>query len=79
MSAISNFVRECCEVGNGTCWPKDIYAAWLKWSAEHGRDRPRMGLGTVQSFGRNLRTSVVGLSIRQYTDGRRFYDGIRLK
>jgi putative DNA primase/helicase len=75
MSPISNFVRDCCDVGNGSCWPADLYAAWRQWCAEQGRDRP----GTVQSFGRDLRASVVGLSMRQYTDGRRFYDGIKLK
>jgi putative DNA primase/helicase len=79
-SPVGAFVRERCELGVGfevACG--DVYEEWKNWCQIQGRDHP----GTVQSFGRDLRAAVPGLSTTQPNeasgDRRRRYTGIHLK
>ena len=61
-SPVGAFVRDRCIVGPGqrvTC--ARLYEAWRAWCAEQGRDHT----GTVQTFGRDLRAVVPGLTVRQ--------------
>lgn len=77
-SPISAFIRDRCEVEPGVSISVDqLYKAWVAWCGENGRDHP----GTQQRFGRDLRSAVPGLVVRQRTvSGARVrtYEGIRL-
>ena len=77
-SPVAAFVRERCEAGTGhevEC--QRLYEAWKRWCEDYGRDH----VGTVHSFGRDLRAVVPELKAwqRRADDTRkRFYRGIRL-
>jgi putative DNA primase/helicase len=78
-SPVSAFLREWCEVAPGkivNC--ALLFAHWRVWCEDQGRDHP----GTVQSFGRDLRSVVPGLATvnrRASGDEReRHYEGIGL-
>jgi putative DNA primase/helicase len=79
-SPIGAFLRECCEVAPGkTVNCALLFAHWCVWCEDQGRDHP----GTVQSFGRDLRTAVPSLRTVQPRSlgaerGRR-YEGIGLQ
>jgi putative DNA primase/helicase len=77
-SPILAFLRERCTQGpEHTVSTKSLYTAWCQWCEEQGRDYP----GNLQSFGRDLRAAVPGLSLVQPgTDwGRqRMYQGVTL-
>jgi putative DNA primase/helicase len=78
-SPVGAFVRECCETGGGFgVEVVELFKAWGKWCAEHGREHP----GHSQAFGRRLRAVVPWLKIIQPRDGKRrvrLYQGIRLQ
>jgi putative DNA primase/helicase len=79
-SPMSAFIRDCCEVGPAvTCKPDAIYNAWLGWCRDQNITHP----GTVQTFGRDLRSVVSSLktpNFRNDSGGRdRFYQGIKLR
>jgi putative DNA primase/helicase len=78
-SPIGAFTRDRCEVGPGyAVETKLLYGAWCEWCASQGRDHP----GTLQSFGRDLRAAVPGLSTtKPRRDGERLlmYEGISLR
>lgn len=78
-SPIMAFVKERCMVGPGlriSC--DDLRAAWQDWCTDNGRREA----GTAQSFGRDLRAAVNGLSITRRGTGStrtRHYEGITLR
>ena len=75
-SPVGMFIREACLVGpEWSVDVADIYASWCDWCKEHGRDHP----GTEQTFGKDLRAAVPGLSIarpRISGDRVRRYNGV---
>ncbi len=78
-SPMGAFLRDCCEIGPGRSAPVDeMYRAWKRWAAMQGRSQP----GTLQTFGRDLRANVPGLSVRRprLADGSRTreYEGVTL-
>jgi putative DNA primase/helicase len=78
-SPIGAFIRDRCAVGPEHAVPVDtLFNAWTAWCRLQHRDHP----GTKQSFGRDLRAAVAGLTIRQprTEDGERdrCYQGIGL-
>ena len=79
-SPIGAFVRDRCSVGPGQMVDLDaLYLSWHGWCREQGRDPKRTS--TKQTFGRDLRAAVPGISARQRRDGSRrvrCYEGIGL-
>jgi putative DNA primase/helicase len=79
-SPIGAFIRERCTVEHGRSVPcHTLFNAWRTWCETQGRDRP----GTVQTFGRDLRAAVPGLTTEHPSDGKggklpREYQGITL-
>jgi putative DNA primase/helicase len=78
-SPISAFIGDRCTIESGaTVECKQLYKAWRDWCQRHGRSHP----GTEQSFGRDLRAAVPGLTVTQprSPDGGRvrIYNGIGL-
>jgi putative DNA primase/helicase len=70
-SPVGAFVRECCVVGPGHCVEAGrLYEAWKWFCVDMGRDHP----GTAQTFGRDLRAAVPGITTRQARD-----DGARMR
>jgi putative DNA primase/helicase len=78
-SPIGAFVRERCVVGAGRRVEIGrLFAAWCEWSKEQGREH----LGTLQTFGRDLRAAVPGMKRTQPRDGEArlsFYNGVGLR
>lgn len=75
-SPVTAFVRETCQVRAGAREQVEVlFRSWRGWCSRNGRD----SVGTVQSFGRDLRAAVPGLVTHRGTDGARFYEGIALK
>lgn len=79
-SPIGAFLRERCVVGQGHHVGIDyLYEVWTGWCQDQGRDHS----GTKQTFGRDLRSAVPGLSVTQPRDdaGRQYraYEGISVK
>jgi putative DNA primase/helicase len=79
-SPIGAFVRDRCIVGAGyEVTVDDLFAAWDGWCYKQGREHS----GDRQSFGRNLRAAVPGLSAakqRRFAGVlERYYEGLRLK
>jgi putative DNA primase/helicase len=78
-SPTSAFVRDRCVVGAGFEIEVDVlYRAWRDWCEVNGRDRP----GSVQAFGRALRSVVPGMKMTRPRDGEdrpRRYQGLTLK
>src|SRR5262249_26300092 len=61
-SPIAAFLRDECEFG--ACLSVEagaLYEKWRSWCVRHGRDWP----GNAQSFGRDLRAAVPGVSVSQ--------------
>ena len=57
-SPIGAFIRDCCTLSpTATCRPDELYARWLSWCGEQNI----MHVGTVQTFGRDLRSVVAAL------------------
>ncbi len=76
-SPIAAFVRDRCQLGPYEVPVDALYDQWRAWCSDNGRDRP----GTKQTFGRDLRAAVPGLSTRQPRDDERrarHYIGIGL-
>lgn len=77
-SPIGAFLRDKCVIDPYRCVEcTRLYEAWVTWCGEQGRDHP----GTVQTFGRDLRAAVAGLStVRPRGEGERvrYYQGIDL-
>lgn len=77
-SPISAFLKERCVVAPGLhCAPGTLYREWVEWCTANGRNAP----GTLQTFGRDLRSAVPGLKVAQpRIDGRqaRVYEGVSL-
>ena len=77
-SPVGMFVREVCAVGpECSVDVADIYAAWCDWCRDHGRDHH----GIEQTFGKDLRAAVPGLSLARPRIGGgrvRRYNGIGL-
>ncbi len=75
-SPVGMFVREVCAVGpEWSVDVTDIYSAWCDWCRQHGRDHT----GTEQTFGKDLRAAIPGLSVaRPRTNGDRVrhYNGV---
>ena len=78
-SPIGAFLRDQCDIGAGhkvEC--SRMFEQWKLWCLAQGRDHP----GTVQSFSRDLRASVPGLSTEQRREQgarERFYFGVSLQ
>jgi putative DNA primase/helicase len=76
-SPVGAFLRERC-VTDPACEVlcDDLFKAWTVWCRVNRRDHP----GTTQSFGRDLRAAVPGMSIKQHRDNggvpRRYYNGV---
>jgi putative DNA primase/helicase len=72
------FLRERCEIGAGfQATPEDLFTSWCDWCEKSKRQT-----GTKQSFGRDLRAALPGLTMRQPREGEeryRTYEGIRIK
>jgi putative DNA primase/helicase len=77
-SPIGAFLRDNCAQGpEYAVEVKTIYTAWCRWCEDQGRDFP----GTMQSFGRDLRAALPGLSTtfpRDKGERVRVYQGITL-
>jgi putative DNA primase/helicase len=77
-SPIGAFVRDCCIIGpTASCRPDDLYKRWLAWCHEQNITHP----GTVQTFGRDLRSVIPGIrTIQHRVQGtpERFYEGVTL-
>jgi putative DNA primase/helicase len=79
-SPVGAFLRARCEVGPEQSIDCDrLFQAWMEWCREQHRD----AVGTVHTFGRDLRAAVRGLDVRQprSADGkrRREYQGVGLQ
>lgn len=78
-SPITQFVRECCIVGPGCeVSVNDLFDEWKYWCEQNNREH----VGTLQTFGRDLRAARPELTMRRSRDGRqreRRYSGIRLR
>jgi putative DNA primase/helicase len=78
-SPITAFVRERCVIAAGkTVSPEDLYAVWVAWCEEQGRDHP----GTKATFGKELRSVFPGLKSRQVREEHerdRRYEGIGIQ
>ena len=77
-SPISAFLREKCVQGpEHTVSAKLLYTTWCEWCEDQGRDYP----GNLQSFGRDLRAAIPGLSLvqpRTFEGRQRMYQGVGL-
>jgi len=77
-SPVGAFIRECCEIAEGTHTPiKEMFDKWKDWC----RDNGRKDAGTVQVFGRNLTSASLKIEIKRIgSDGNRVrcYTGIRI-
>jgi putative DNA primase/helicase len=74
ISPVSAFVREMCERGpHHTAKVSDLFDAWRRWSESNGHPP-----GSLQTFGRDLRTVVRLQDFRPHGQGR-WYRGIGLK
>jgi len=79
-SPINAFLREECSVGPGhTVEINLLFKAWTEFSKRQGRDHA----GTAQTFGRDLRAKLPGLTTTRPRDDQgerlRFYQGIGLR
>lgn len=79
-SPMGAFVRDCCDVGAGfECRPEELYSRWLSWCNDQNIARP----GTVQTFGRDIRSVVSSIRKVQHRNAvgvpERFYGGVGLK
>jgi putative DNA primase/helicase len=78
-SPTSAFVRDKCTVGAGYEIEVDaLYRAWRLWCLANGRDKP----GSVQAFGRAMRSVIPGMKLTRPRDGEdreRRYQGLTLK
>ena len=76
-SPVAGFVQDCCEVTESATERQDAtFAAWQQWCERHGC-KPR----TSQSFARNLRAVVPGLTVARPRMGLRqvrCWQGLRL-
>ena len=78
-SPVGAFLRERCIIGAGRAVEcSRLFDAWVAWCRENNREHP----GTVQGFGRDLRSVVPDLSVPnpRNSDGSRtrFYQGLDL-
>jgi putative DNA primase/helicase len=77
-SPIGAFIRDRCTIGPGKSVPCQLlFDAWCTWCEA----QKRKDIGTVQTFGRDLRAAVPGLKAKRPRDGEdrpRAYDGISL-
>ena len=78
-SPIGAFLRDCCIVEQGLgVRAAELYGVWCEWCRQHGRDHP----GTTQTFGRDLRAAVPGLTDVQPRGAagkrERYYKGVGL-
>jgi putative DNA primase/helicase len=78
-SPITAFINEHCRVGPGLTVPiESVFETWKLWCDRIGR----RDLGTIQTFGRDLKTAIPSLRIIRPRDGDdryRMYEGIGLK
>jgi putative DNA primase/helicase len=79
-SPIGAFVRDRCVIeALAVCRPDDLYNRWSDWC----RDQNIMHVGTVQTFGRDLRSVVSALKVihprNAYGHQERHYQGVRLR
>lgn len=79
-SPIGAFLRDRCAIGPaGDVAVDDLFGAWERWCSDQNRQHP----GDKQTFGRNLRAAIPGITIKRHRiDGgrtERYYPGIRLK
>ncbi|MGH7179424.1 MAG: phage/plasmid primase, P4 family [Tepidisphaeraceae bacterium] len=75
-SPVSAFLRDCCKVRPGlSVSVTNAFIAWQIWCGEQGRREH----GTAATFGRDLRSAVPGLGMRQLRSGdarHREYEGV---
>jgi len=78
-SPISQFIRERCIVRPGSMVAiSELFSEWKNWCEQNNREHA----GTLQTFGRDIRSSRPELSVRRTKEGgqrERQYDGIRLR
>jgi putative DNA primase/helicase len=77
---MQSFLAEECETGDPAAevLVQELFAAWQRWCGRNGREHP----GTRHTFGRDLRSALPRLRVRQpRVDGRqeRAYVGLRLR
>lgn len=78
VSPMSVFVRDCCELAPGLeSKPYDVYLRWRSWCLANGRSERQ--IGTVQSFGRQLRSVLPGLGMHRTNAGDRTYLGLAVR
>ncbi len=72
------FLRQHTEIEHGaTVSQRELFAAWVTWCMDNGRDRP----GTAQTFGRNVRAALPWVTTRQLGargEQERHWEGMRL-
>jgi putative DNA primase/helicase len=76
----ATFLRECTRVERGALVShKALFEAWKTWCAENGRDH----VGTLQSFGRNIRAALPAGVTTKRVGGRgeqeRHWEGLRVE
>ena len=75
-SPIGAFIRDCCKIGPvKECRPDELYSAWVRWCDNQNITH----VGTVQTFGRDLRSVVPSLKTDQQRNNgirERVYKGI---
>ena len=81
-SPVKAYLEECCELDpNFEAATKELFAAWLRWCEENGREHP----GNEASFGRDLHAARPEIRSvqRRVRDGgathERVYVGARLR
>jgi putative DNA primase/helicase len=77
-SPIGAFIRECCVIApDKTAYMEEMYSWWQSWCGSNNR-----APGTAQTFGRDLRAAVPGLTISRprgaESERKRVYRGIGL-
>jgi putative DNA primase/helicase len=78
-SPIGAVLRDRCIIGpSEKCRPEDLHGRWMDWC----RDQNITQVGTVQTFGRELRSVVSGLKVVNPRNAQgkqeRYYQGVRL-
>jgi putative DNA primase/helicase len=78
-SPIKAFVHDCCTIAHGKqVSGPELFEAWRSWCTEQGRDHT----GTIQAFGKNLRTAFPFVKDTRPRGGEtrhRLYQGLSLK
>jgi putative DNA primase/helicase len=69
MDVISAFIEECCEVGAGEEWDRDLYEAYVKWAKENNE---------YEMSSRKFNTEMLKKFERRASSGKRFFQKVSL-